>query len=866
VPDKLNKEFEPEFSDQDLVVLDEFAAHLAPLLKISPRDLLDEDHPAGLGAFPTSQSLAAEVQTVVQAIQAGSRLGPYRIVRLIARGGMGAVYEAEHTQLERRLALKIVKRGGENSLGTHERFRNEIRLAASINHPNIVSVYDAGEADGYGFLAMELLDGVNLFDLVRDYGPLPPAAAVALIAQVTSGLAEAHGHLLVHRDIKPSNIMLARNTGHRASCTTAKLLDLGLALHCGDATSNTCPRHTEIGTVVGTLDFMCPEQAAADFEPEPSWDVYSLGATLFFLMSGVSPLSSHRGNLAKLSALATGAFRNSREFKSLAKPYRRLVETLMSRDASTRPANAGYVLPLLRTLGDQAQLDCWLTSIAANLGMAPPAMKPANLETDGDARWSSSWTPTRIMSLGLILFGAAVMVSIASDSGEIRISTEGENVRVSIWRENQPFIEALTVDRKGKRLRLRSGNYRVLIEGTEDTEFVVHDGDVVLSRWSKHEVLISPARPAQKLNVAAVGVSAEARSAIEWLLAHEAEILLEGDEQPIQSIAQFDLSSRIQSLVIDLRTRPALPDLQTHLQALPTISDSVTFIGLLADVTELNSLLRAQAFTNVRWLRFEDCGIADPGNLEHFRNLQGISLAGTRLSEAGLASLAQLRGLRELNLANSRLTDAPLLHLDGSHLTAVRLDQNPDITDRGVLSLIQPSIVQVLSLEGTNITDSLFGSLAEAHKLANLNVAGTQISDLGLAHVCQLDRLESLCLSRTSVTHDGLSRLAKTHLRMLWLDDNPQIDDRSTAEIAMLSTLRFLSVVRTSITEDGVIAIAQLPELEELFLTGIHLGDIGLSQLSTMSSLRRLYLWDCGLTDAQIGRLKESLVDCEIIH
>ena len=101
---------------------------------------------------------------------------------------------------------------------------------------------------------------------------------------------------------------------------------------------------------------------------------------------------------------------------------------------------------------------------------------------------------------------------------------------------------------------------------------------------------------------------------------------------------------------------------------------------------------------------------------------------------------------------------------------------------------------------------------------------------------------------------------------MLWLDDNPQIDDRSTAEIAMLSTLRFLSVVRTSITEDGVIAIAQLPELEELFLTGIHLGDIGLSQLSTMSSLRRLYLWDCGLTDAQIGRLKESLVDCEIIH
>jgi serine/threonine protein kinase len=155
---------------------------------------------------------------------AGSMLGVYRIERLIGRGGMGDVFLAQDTRLDRPVALKVVA----ESLAEDERFRErllrESRLAASLDHPNVVPIYDAGEADGRLFIAMRYVPGLDLKALVRAEGPLEPARALAIVGQVASALDAAHRRDLVHRDVKPSNILLDRQDGPEH----AYLADFGL--------------------------------------------------------------------------------------------------------------------------------------------------------------------------------------------------------------------------------------------------------------------------------------------------------------------------------------------------------------------------------------------------------------------------------------------------------------------------------------------------------------------------------------------------------------------------------------------------------------------------------------------------------------
>jgi serine/threonine-protein kinase len=213
---------------------------------------------------------------------AGTRLARYATEAEIGRGGMSVVYAAYDHQLERLVALKVMAPPISDDARFRERFLRESRLAASIDHPNVIPIYDAGEVDGRLYIAMRLVQGTDLRGLLRREGPLEPARALAIVGQAASALDAAHARGLLHRDVKPANILLASDEG---SSPHVYLSDFGLALPSGAGRLEQAGFH-------GTADYAAPEQIEG--RPQPRSDLYALACVLFECLAGEPPFAGGR--------------------------------------------------------------------------------------------------------------------------------------------------------------------------------------------------------------------------------------------------------------------------------------------------------------------------------------------------------------------------------------------------------------------------------------------------------------------------------------------------------------------------------------------------------------------------------------------
>src|SRR5512133_3977086 len=202
--------------------------------------------------------------------------GRYKVVRKLGTGGMANVYLAEDQELGRRVAIKILDDRHASDDQFVERFRREAKNAAALSHPNIVSIYDRGEAEGTYYIAMEYLDGRTLKELLVRFGPPPIRIAVGYTRQILSGLAFAHRFGLVHRDIKPHNA-LVDSAGH------VKVTDFGIAR---SGTS----QMTEAGSIIGTAQYLSPEQARGA-NVDTTSDLYSMGVVLYEMLTGKVPFT-----------------------------------------------------------------------------------------------------------------------------------------------------------------------------------------------------------------------------------------------------------------------------------------------------------------------------------------------------------------------------------------------------------------------------------------------------------------------------------------------------------------------------------------------------------------------------------------------
>src|SRR5215210_3206120 len=206
-----------------------------------------------------------------------SSIGKYRIIELVGEGAMGVVYRAQDSVLERTVAIKVMNESIARQEDLRKRFLHEAQAAGSLQHPNVVCIYDLGEVDGHLFIAMEFVQGVDLERLIELGEPLSLQARLDIIIDVLTGLAYAHKRGIVHRDIKPANIRVADDG-------RAKIMDFGVA-HLASSSI------TRTGLVVGTPSYMAPEQVMGG-KALPETDIFAVGAVLYQLLTGDKPFEA----------------------------------------------------------------------------------------------------------------------------------------------------------------------------------------------------------------------------------------------------------------------------------------------------------------------------------------------------------------------------------------------------------------------------------------------------------------------------------------------------------------------------------------------------------------------------------------------
>jgi serine/threonine protein kinase len=300
-----------------------------------------------------------QVNAVYQGKTRGLVFGEYVVLDKLGAGGMGRVFRARHRRMDRTVALKVLPREALDSPQAVERFEREVRAAARLLHPNIVAAYDAGVHEGIHYLVMEYVPGRDLGTLVREGGPLEIRQAIDYAIQAARGLHYAHTQGIVHRDIKPSNLLVS-------SSGIVKILDMGLARvdegAFSDSKATRVEGLTRTGQVLGTIDYMAPEQAEDVNAADARSDVYGLGCTVYRLLTGRPPYVAE-SLLRKLLAHREQPIPDLRELRPEAPPeLAAVLQRMMAKLPEDRPASMEEVIGLLERIRD---------------GESPPALQAA---------------------------------------------------------------------------------------------------------------------------------------------------------------------------------------------------------------------------------------------------------------------------------------------------------------------------------------------------------------------------------------------------------------------------------------------------------------------------------------------------------
>ena len=424
-------------------------------------------------------------------------VGQYRILERIGCGGMGSVYRAEHTQLKKIVALKLIPTEWSHPQ-TLQRFEREIRAAGQLQHPGIVTATDAGTHSGMQYLAMEFVDGLDLGKLSRIICPIPTADACEIARQLSLALAHAHPLGIIHRDIKPSNVMLDR-MGH------VKLFDFGLVhFHRWDGPVGEL---TTVGQFLGTLDYMAPEQAERSDVVDARSDLYSLGATLFKLLTGQTPLAMtpHQSPIDKLKRLSQHQPIKLQTLRpDLPSELCDLVNRLLATQPDARLPSALHVAQALQPFCESSDLAGLATRAlqsdqarTSDAGGETIAHRRPNSLSQSDPSASANQSSARhlppvwvwIALAALPLFGfLGWRILLESDQGNLVIESASDTTKIEIKRRAGGATQEMTVEPGAQLTRLYAGDYDITIhEGSdqvsiEPKQVQLRRGETVIAR------------------------------------------------------------------------------------------------------------------------------------------------------------------------------------------------------------------------------------------------------------------------------------------------------------------------------------------------------------------------------------------------
>jgi serine/threonine protein kinase/formylglycine-generating enzyme required for sulfatase activity len=468
------------------------------------------DAKACASVFVSKGKLTAyQARAIYQGKPHGLLIADREILDLIGKGGMGNVYKVRYRRLDRIEAMKLIAPQKLDSADAKLRFQREARAAARLNHPNVVATYDAGEAGNVHFLTMEYVEGCDLAQMVKERGPMTMEHAIGCILQAAAGLEAAHAKEIIHRDIKPHNLLLDRNG-------KVKVLDMGLARFTDTHESLKSQQGlTQSGQVMGTVDYMSPEQSLDTHNVGPASDVYSLGCTLHYLLTGKTPfqaeslgakmMAHHNHPIPSLCAARSDvspALDAVFQRMMAKKPAERLgtmaeviaaLQSLISAEAPVPP-------PVSKPPADDSKLDVFLSQIVVSKDL--PAVRGATVQRDLTAAPARSPTARRkqrppwlLIGTGLAaliaILAAVVVLSIKTPNGEVIVELDegvADDVSV-ILSSGGKQVDVIDKNDQWK-VSLAEGRYEVQFKGDAE-KFQIDKNSVTISRDYKQIVRIS---------------------------------------------------------------------------------------------------------------------------------------------------------------------------------------------------------------------------------------------------------------------------------------------------------------------------------------------------------------------------------------
>ncbi|MEM9586202.1 MAG: serine/threonine-protein kinase [Planctomycetota bacterium] len=435
---------------------------LSPIAASSVDRLADESAcQAAVIHLLHSDAIADQPKPLVQ------QVGKYHLSTVIGRGGMGTVCLAEHPHLKRRCAIKLLRHEPTTKPGWLDRFHREMTTVASLQHPNIVQATDAGEDGSWHYLVMEYLEGLDVGRIASRLSRLSISDACEIVRQAAVGLEHIHEHGLAHRDIKPSNLMLTEDG-------VVKILDLGLVLP-GDDPLYVDDRLTTVGHLLGTLAYMAPEQLLDCRRASPASDVYSLGATLFRLLTGRTAHRDKRGLAAQVLDVTQLPPPDPKALRAeLPESLCGLLVEAMDLDPKSRPT-AAILAESLEPHSRGARLQTLLRNAESASDREDPPPSTVAYEIEGLPRLPSNppraWTTSTLLiaSLVAIVLCGGLFLELRTQSGKLIIESPSDNVTVVV-RQNEQVVERLQIRSGDNELLLRQGTYDVRIEGVNGFE------------------------------------------------------------------------------------------------------------------------------------------------------------------------------------------------------------------------------------------------------------------------------------------------------------------------------------------------------------------------------------------------------------
>jgi len=828
----------------------------------------------------------------------GLVLGNYVLLSKLGAGGMGVVFKARHRRMKRDVALKVLPETLTKSPDAVARFHREVEAAARLQHPNIAAAYDADEAAGVHFLVMEFVDGPDLSRYVKQHGPLPLAHAIALCIQGARGLAQAHKLGVVHRDIKPGNLLVD-------SHGTLKILDMGLA-HLQTEQGEDGVDLTELtqsGRVMGTVDYMAPEQAVDAKRADHRADIYSLGCTLHYLVTG-RPLSPEGSITQKLLWHQNEAIPALSSYCPASTPQLdATLAAMLAKRPDERPQSMTDVVHALEEClaqitaggkelpaplaGPLAQVDISPSMYGSTLGgrttfadihRATTAEAPSPVARRNKAVWIAAVAACLLLAGGgvVAMMMAGGKDDAGADAAPIPPPADPSGAAAVVARKEVPktgpIVPERPEDKALDRIFALAGSVTV---GT-------NEGIAPRTIKARAE-LPEPPYQVRSVKLDGAAVDAGVISLLETLPA-------------VQSLSLSNSTVKDADL-------PALASLKS-LTALDLSRTSVGDAGMeaLAKLTSLTDL-------NLTGTRITSSGLR---SLASLRNLERLLLVDTNVDDTAIANLKALPALRYLVLSGAKIS------ADGFNALAMA---NPDLEiiwdgpdaerqvarklmEKGAIVHVRPlaagdatapvevrrtvdlpagrfAVVEADLSGRTAIGDSDMKLVARLKNLARLNLDGTSVTAAGLQSLHSLASLKKLELGALQVNKRSTALLAQalpnceinhdaTNQRgtAQWVIDQggsvtvstpegEQLRDVTDAEMLPKGPFDIREVVLAdkAVTDADLAKFRGLAQLQLLNLSGTGVSDQGLQNLSGCTGLRVLDLSRTKITTAAASTL-----------